>query len=312
MLNRPTEFISLDDLLYVTYTNILKDGVEIDGKRGRFKELLNYSATLTNPRVRTSMSLHRSLVQSKFAEFAWFLSKSGDRDYIKPYISAYGREEQENNRILGAYGPKIFESENGQQSQFERVIEQILERKITKHAYMCISEKVDYKVRQKKHHSPPCTIGLHFYVRESKLNVTCYMRSNDAYLGLPHDLFCFTMLQELISIRTNIPIGNYTHCATSMHIYEEHHTSAYQYLYEGKQEPIEMPKIKEFNSETLNLVSKEFGTKTSKSYMNNLDDYWKDYVLFSKSYLNGSSDFESWLDKFSNTKMREIARNSIS
>ncbi len=312
MLNKPTEFISLDDLLHATYSDILSKGVDIEGKRGNFKELINYSATLNNPRVRTSMSLHRKLVQSKFAEFAWYLSKDGDRDYIEPYISAYGHEEQENNRILGAYGSKIFNSENGQKSQYERVIEQILNRKITKHAYLCISEKADYKFRHKKHDSPPCTIGLHFYVRESKLNLTCYMRSNDAFLGLPHDLFCFTMLQELISLRSNIPIGNYTHCSTSMHIYDKHYSSADQYLSEGKQEPIEIPRIKECSCETLNLVSKEFDTKISKSYMNHLDDYWKDYVLFSKSYLNESSDFESWLGKFSNAEMRKIARNSIS
>lgn len=308
MINKPSEFISLDDLLYATYSKILTDGVDVKGKRGDFKELINFSATLLNPRVRTSMSLHRKLVQSKFAEFAWYLSKDNDRDYIRPYISAYALEEQEKNKIIGAYGSKIFSSDDGQKSQFERIVEQILEREITKHAYLSISEKFDYKVHYNKHDSPPCTIGLHFFVRDSKLNLTCYMRSNDAYLGLPHDLFCFTLLQELVSLRTNIPIGNYTHCATSMHIYEENLTSARKYLNEGKHEPIEMPQIKECSNETLDRVSKEFNTKISESYFNNLDDYWKDYVLFSKSYF----EEKSWLNRFINNEMREIAKNSIS
>lgn len=311
MLNRPTEFISLDDLLYATYSDILEYGNQINSKRGINKELINYSATLINPRVRTSMSLHRKLVQSKFAEFAWYLSKEDDKDYIKPYISVYELEEQENNKILGAYGSKIFSSQNEQKPQYERVIEQILKRKTTKQAYLVISEKEDYKFRKEKHESPPCTIGLHFYVRDSKLNLTSYMRSNDAYYGLPHDLFCFTMLQEMISYRTNIPLGIYTHYATSMHIYDQHFDKIKEYLFEGKQEPIEMPSIKECSSKTLNLVSKEFDMNVLESKLEDLDDYWKDYVLFSNRHSNDSLDTESWIRKFNNKNMQEIALNSI-
>ncbi len=310
-LNKPTKFNSLDDLLYATYSEILKNGYEIDSKRGKNKELINYSATLINPRVRTSMSLDRKLVKSKFAEFAWYLSKEDNKDYIKPYIAAYELEEQKNNKILGAYGPKIFGSKNEQKPQYERIIEQILKRETSKQAYLVISEIEDYKFRNEEYASPPCTIGLHFYVRDSKLSLTTYMRSNDAYLGLPHDLFCFTMLQELISCRTNIPLGTYTHCSTSMHIYEDHFDRIEKYLDEGKHEPIEMPIIKECNSKTLDLVSKEFDKNVLESTLENLDDYWKDYVLFSNRHLNGNFDAESWKSKFNNKNMQEIAINSI-
>lgn len=313
MLNKPTEFISLDDLLHATYSNIIDKGVKVEGKRGDFKEWINYSATLVNPRIRTSMSLHRKLVQSKFAEFAWYLSMGAKRSYIQPYISQYEHEEQENNRILGAYGPKIFASDNGKKSQYERVIEQIKKREKTKQAYISISEKSEYKHREEKYESPPCTIGLHFYVREFKLNLTCYMRSNDAYFGLPHDLFCFTMLQELISCRTNIPMGIYTHCVTSMHIYDKHYESALKYISEGKQEPIQMPQIKECSDEMLHRVSKEFDpTITNLSPEKVLDNFWKDYVLYSRRNLNDKTDFDSWFSRFSDVKMKEIAQNSIS
>ena len=309
MLNRPTEFFSLDDLLYATYSNIFEFGNDINSKRGRNKELINYSATLVNPRVRTSMSLDKKLVKSKFAEFAWYLSKENDKDYIKPYIAAYEYEEQANNRILGAYGPKIFGSKKGQKSQYERIVEQILNRPNTKHAVLVISEIEDYKFRDEEFASPPCTIGLHFYVRDTKLNLTTYMRSNDACLGYPHDLFCFTMLQELIALKVDIPLGSYTHCATSMHIYEKHYDRIKRYLGEGKQEPLEMPPMREYCKKTLNLVSKEFDTNISKSKFEKLDDYWKDYVLFSNRYSN--DDQESWLRKFNSETLKIMAQNSL-
>lgn len=312
MFNKSNEFLSLDDLLHATYKEIIENGKVVLGKRGSFKEIMNYSATLQNPRIRTSMSLDRKLVKSKFAEFSWYLSKDTELDYIKPYISAYDKEEQENKRIIGAYGPKIFGLINGEQSQFDRVVNQILKRKETKQAYLSISETDDYKLREEKFSSPPCTIGLHFFVRDNKLNLTVYMRSNDAYYGLPHDLFCFTMLQELVSVKVNIPLGIYTHNATSMHIYEEHNQQIEKYLEEGLHEPIEMPLLMDVSENMLDLVSKEFDLSEEISKLSKMDNYWKDYSLFSSKH-NFNEEFnpETWINMFSNDKMKLIAKNSL-
>lgn len=310
-LNRPTEFQSLDDLLNATYCDILKKGVFINSKRGANIEITQFAATLLNPRIRTSMSLDRKLVKSKFAEFAWYLSKDKNKDFIKPYISAYDLEEQENNKILGAYGPKIFGSIGGGESQYERVIGQILKRETTKQAYITISNAEEYKFRAEQFASPPCTIGLHFYVRNKKLNLTTYMRSNDAYLGLPHDLFCFTMLQELVSLRTNTALGVYNHYATSMHVYEIHQEKIRGYLNEGLHEPVEMPYMVDSSDKILALVFEEFDPRIEKSNLPEFDNYWRDFSLFSIKHDNANSDKLSWKEQFKDESMKLIATNSI-
>ena len=86
-LTYPT-FETLDDLLNKTYRYIFENGIDVQGKRGGIKETLNFAVTLTNCRARTSRSLDRRLVRSKFAEFAWYMSKDASKDYINPYISA--------------------------------------------------------------------------------------------------------------------------------------------------------------------------------------------------------------------------------
>jgi hypothetical protein len=97
-----------------------------------------------------------------------------------------------------------------------------------------------------------------------------------------------------------------------MHIYTNHiERIEKKYLVEGKQEPIEMPTIKDCSSATLNLVSKEFDIKFEESYFDKLDDYWKDYVLFSNKNNNNSIDSVSWNNKFSNRNMKLIGKNSI-
>ncbi len=312
MLTKITEFISLDDLLYATYSEIINNGINNEGKRGSIKEIINFSATLINPLARTSMSLNRKGVQSKFGDFAWYLSREDNIEFIKPYIALYEKEEQIDNKVIGGYGSKIFGWKNSSKSQYERVIEQLNKRKSTKQAFIVISDILDYRYRDGIYDSPPCTIGLHFHVSRSRLNLTCYMRSNDAVYGLTHDLFCFTLLQEMVSLRTNIPIGNYTHVSTPMHVYEKHLSLIKNYLREGKQEPVVMPKIKECSDETLDSVSKEFDIHNFESNITYLDDYWKDFTLFSKKYFNETVNYEEWISKFTIKEMKTIASNSVS
>lgn len=303
------KFKSFDDLLHTTYKTIMHDGSLITGKRGAIKEIQNYSATLSNPRCRTSTSLDRRLVRSKFAEFIWYLSGSADKDLVSDYIKAYNKEESKNNKILGAYGPKMFGTTGGSLSQFERIVKQILTRKSTKQAYISISEPSDYRVRTEKHSSPPCTIGLHFLVRNNKLDLTTYMRSNDAYLGLPHDLFCFTMLQELIANKISTELGSYTHVCTSLHVYDNNFESVNDYLKEGLFEPIEMPVMKVSDMDTLQTVITAYFGSDLNVPIEELDDYWHDFSLFSNNFRE--IDVQDWLNKFRTHEIKELANCSI-
>ena len=124
------EFEILDDFLHASYKYILHTGNDVTGKRGSIREVTNFSATLINSRSRTSLSLDRRLVRSKFAEFAWYLSTESNKDYIVPYISIYNEEESENEKISGAYGPKIFEKYDDNLSQFERICRQDNKHKV--------------------------------------------------------------------------------------------------------------------------------------------------------------------------------------
>ncbi len=68
-----------------------------------------------------------------------------------------------------------------------------------------------------------------------------HMRSNDAFLGLPHDVFAFTMLQELIARTLGVELGPYSHAVGSLHLYQRDHKKARRYLKEGWQSTKAMP-----------------------------------------------------------------------
>jgi thymidylate synthase len=61
------------------------------------------------------------------------------------------------------------------------------------------------------------------------------MRSNDVYLGLSHDIFSFTMLQEIVANSIGANLGSYIHMVGSLHLYEDKLTKAKAFLAEGWQ-----------------------------------------------------------------------------
>src|SRR5260370_41880706 len=46
------------------------------------------------------------------------------------------------------------------------------------------------------------------------------MRSNDAWLGLPYDVFTFTRIQAYVAAAVGVEPGRYTHTVGSLHLYE--------------------------------------------------------------------------------------------
>jgi thymidylate synthase len=97
----------------------------------------------------------------------------------------------------------------------------------------------------KRHKEVPCTTALQFLLREGKLHLIANMRSNDAYIGLPHDVFCFTMLQEMVARILGVELGSYRHSVGSMHLYDKNRAAARRYLDEGFQRHVEMPSMPE-------------------------------------------------------------------
>ena len=67
------------------------------------------------------------------------------------------------------------------------------------------------------------------------------LRSNDAYKGLPHDVFCFTMLQEMMARRLGAELGEYYQFVGSMHVYCADWEKLPAYIEEGYHKMAEMP-----------------------------------------------------------------------
>jgi thymidylate synthase len=116
-----------------------------------------------------------------------------------------------------------------------------------------------------------------------------FMRSNDAYRGLPHDIFAFTMLQEIIARSLEVELGTYKHSVGSLHLYDYDAENAQRYLDEGFQDAHPMPRMPDGDpwpsiSKVLELETQIRLGKVNPTYPEDLPEFWSDLVRILNIY----------------------------
>ncbi|MDV6263889.1 thymidylate synthase [Rhodococcoides yunnanense] len=223
---------TLDDLLRHTYNELVASGAKLSATRGSTLEIVGASLELENPLARLSLSESRRRLVSGLAELNWYLTGTSDTGTITHYIPIYANEIESDGSIRGAYGPRIFG--NGDNNQIRNIIELLKEKPHTRRAVVQIFDKSDIS-KGKRFKDIPCTTTMQFLLRDGCLSLIVTMRSNDAYLGLPHDIFVFTMIQEIVARSLNCELGRYIHNVGSLHLYEERLDDVEAFLKEGWQ-----------------------------------------------------------------------------
>jgi len=114
----------------------------------------------------------------------------------------------------------------------------------------------------------PChSIVLQFYVDCGYLDMYCYNRSSDLFLGLPFNIASSSLLMVLISNITNLMPRYFTLGLGDCHIYKQHYECVKDQLIRT---PYKFPKLEIANVDTLeeveNLEYEEFKLKEYKYY----------------------------------------------
>jgi thymidylate synthase len=217
-------------------TTLITSGEATSPSRGSAGEIRGATIQLNNPRARLSRSETRGRVFSSLAELCWYLSGSDRVEPIKHYLSHYEEEAEPDGTVYAAYGPRLLSFDGLDQIRY--VIDTLTRRPFSRRAVIQIFDHEDIK---EPHRHVPCTCVLQYFLRSDALDAVTYMRSNDAYKGLPHDIFAFTMIQELIARSLNTDVGLYIHMVGSLHLYEPDAGKAQNFLDEGYTSHIEMP-----------------------------------------------------------------------
>lgn len=148
------------------------------------------------------------------AEAWWILSGKNDVESISRYCKSIARFSDDGEVFFGAYGPKVS-------SQFGYVVDKLSEDPDSRQAVINI-----WRENPRPSKDIPCTISAQWLIRDNKIHCIDTMRSNDAWLGFPYDVFNFSMLsvmllEELKSGKyPTLELGTLTLNAGSHHLYE--------------------------------------------------------------------------------------------
>jgi thymidylate synthase len=226
---------SADDLMRSSIAEVLESGIRINPSKGAALELHPAVLELVNPLARLSRTEARGRVFSALAETCWYLSRSNDVEFISYYVEHY-RQLGEAGIVWGGYGARLFAFDGDDQVRY--VIDRLRYHRQSRQA---VIQLFDHEDVREPHEDVPCTCSLQYLIRADRLDAITYMRSNDVILGLPHDIFAFTMLQELIARSVDVEVGTYTHVVGSFHLYEKDLAGAQSFLNEGWQSTTVMP-----------------------------------------------------------------------
>lgn len=186
------------------------------GPRGMMtREILNRQSRV-DMRFPIVNLIDRKLDYRFMAQEAWWIL-SGLSRIDGQYVNRNLKKYSDNGFTMsGAYGPPFIE-------QLNYIIETLFSDRDSRQAVMTFwrpSPRVSKDI--------PCTCSLQFLIREDKIHLNVFMRSSDAYLGWPYDVFSFSMIAAYVGVAFNrltsnkIDLGTLTMTCGSQHLYERH------------------------------------------------------------------------------------------
>ncbi len=195
---------------------ILTKGVSLPDNDGRiFKELINMVVEIEDPLKEPDKPID---ILNSFKKWVYPNKKE-----LKNLII-----EKEPTGIYGfTYGPRIFNFENKKDQIHSWVIPILKNSLNSRRAVVSLFNPLTDLDMSKD--SVPSLMNLHFMIRENKLNLTLFIRSNEFFIGWPANIFQLACLYEYVADQLidgenydkSLKKGKITTISSSAHIYEE-------------------------------------------------------------------------------------------
>ena len=176
-------------------------------------EVINAITVINDPTRCIMMNKIRKMsIRYAIGELLWYMSGNKNLEEIQKYTYAWDRMSDDGETVNSNYGNCIKYKYGF--DQWEYVKDLLANNPESRQAVIHIKT-----ADSKKSKDVNCTVCCQFFIRENKLYMTTYMRSNDIWMGFPYDVFQFTAMQVLMSMELGVGIGTYTHVAGSLHMY---------------------------------------------------------------------------------------------
>jgi len=190
---------------------ILDNGQDLKVRGLRTREILNAVTVIEEPRRRVHCvpGRHASPFLA-LSEALWLLAGRNDVAALLPYNKHISDYSDDGETLYDAYGYRM-------RDQIPDLIERLRKDPNDRRAVLTIWQGKDLTAETK---SPPCNDVVSFKLRDGRLHMTVFCRSNDLHWGLyAVNLPQFSILQEYLAARLHVEMGTQTHISNSLHIY---------------------------------------------------------------------------------------------
>lgn len=212
---------NIDDAFESWYKLLTEDMREESSRDGEVVGEVINAITIINDPTRCIMknSIRKLPMRYCIGELLWYLSGNYNLSAIQQFTSAWDRMSDDGKTVNSNYGTLI---QNFYGFDQLKMCEEILKKDPNSRQAVIhlkpVRDVISYPTKDL-----PCTVSLQFFIRNDKLFLTTYMRSNDIWMGFPYDVFQFTCMQIYLAMRLNVNLGTYTHIAGSLHLYKRNY-----------------------------------------------------------------------------------------
>lgn len=188
---------------------ILEEGKDFTDREQRVcRETLNMVLVVESPKTSVEEPIN-------------FMMRSENWVYpSKNELASIILEKKASNIYKYSYGPRIFDF-NGKKDQIGSFIIPLLKKdpNSRRGTVVLYNPETDSETENK---DIPGLGLIYFKIKEGKLNITCFIRSNDMFVGWPANVYQLYVLQEVVAEKLSLGIGSITTFSASAHVFEEH------------------------------------------------------------------------------------------
>jgi thymidylate synthase len=176
------------------------------------------SVCYANPRERVLFNVQRdSNPFLNFFEPLWILAGREDVDFLEYIVPNMAKYSDDGKRFHGAYGRRMRGAEMFHDDQVTEAITRLQQNPDDRQVVLTIRDRNDLWYRGK---DTPCNLVVCCKVRNRKLNIQVFNRSNDFIWGMTGTNVCqFSMLQEYMADKIGVDVGTYHQTTDSFHVY---------------------------------------------------------------------------------------------
>ncbi len=211
------------------YQNLVKDilenGIEDKNARSGYicKALPGMHFNLDLEKGFPLLTLRKLPLQIFVAEQIWFLMGENDPAWLRPFTKIWEDFIEEDGKVT-SYGYR-WRKHFGR-DQISELIRHLKEKPTSRHGVVIAWDPDDDGLTAKPKKNVPCLFAFSVNIMGGRLCMHNIIRSNDVFLGLPHDVAGFALLQMILAQALGVKPGIYSHSISNAHFYSDQYEVA--------------------------------------------------------------------------------------